>query len=63
MMTEDARYNCQVEFTLARIKVLKSWATQYGACTLKIPLGQRLTVCQFRCYVPERNEHRMVVKL
>lgn len=28
MLLEDARYNCQVDFTTARIKVLKSWATQ-----------------------------------
>ena len=29
MMRDDARYNCQVDFTVARIKVLKSWAAQY----------------------------------
>lgn len=29
MMREDARYNCQVDFTTARIKVLKAWAAQY----------------------------------
>jgi uncharacterized protein YecT (DUF1311 family) len=25
MIREDARYNCQVDFTTARIKVLKAW--------------------------------------
>jgi uncharacterized protein YecT (DUF1311 family) len=29
MMREDARYNCHVDFTTARIKVLKAWAVQY----------------------------------
>lgn len=26
MIREDAKYNCQVDFTTARIKVLKGWA-------------------------------------
>jgi uncharacterized protein YecT (DUF1311 family) len=29
MMREDAEYNCQVDFTTARIKVLKAWAVHY----------------------------------
>jgi len=28
MLLEDARYNCQLDFTTARIKVLKAWAAQ-----------------------------------
>ena len=28
MLTEDARYNCWVSFSRARIKVLKSWQSQ-----------------------------------
>ena len=30
MLSEDARYNCWADFTAARIKVLKDWASQYG---------------------------------
>ena len=26
---EDARYNCQLDFTTARIKVLKAWTAEY----------------------------------
>lgn len=29
MIEDDARYNCQADFTRARIKVLKAWTAQY----------------------------------
>jgi uncharacterized protein YecT (DUF1311 family) len=29
MLIEDAKYNCWVDFTAARIKVLKAWRAQY----------------------------------